>query len=198
MNEVVYKLSTSYKVNAQIITVDRTPLLMDTLYKGHNRITLHIKDRFNGPKWTISYFHNTFWTSTERDNLFIKDNMTGPKVSFTIWRCHCVSHAVKEWVPVGVTPRLLALTTTAQLVNSDDEVLQLMMSPVTESQSHTSWVKGSHANAAVTVRLLITMLRFFVEDKSDMISRVRRFNWYTIVEVTDCVHCRKLYKWQQQ
>ena len=26
------------------------PLLMDTLYKGHNRENLHIEDKFNGPK----------------------------------------------------------------------------------------------------------------------------------------------------
>ncbi len=25
------------------------PIIIDTLYKGHNRNNLHIKDRFNGP-----------------------------------------------------------------------------------------------------------------------------------------------------
>ena len=35
------------------------PLLMDTPYKGHNKIYLHIiKDRFNGPKCRTSYLNN--------------------------------------------------------------------------------------------------------------------------------------------
>ncbi len=41
-----------YKENngqsTMIYTVE--PLVMDTPYKGHNRINLHIKDMFNGPK----------------------------------------------------------------------------------------------------------------------------------------------------
>ncbi len=31
------------------------PLSMDTSYKGHNRKTLHIKDKFNGPKCITLY-----------------------------------------------------------------------------------------------------------------------------------------------
>ncbi len=46
------------------------PLLMDTLYKGHNRNNLHIKDRFNGPKWRISYFSQYILNLQREDNLF--------------------------------------------------------------------------------------------------------------------------------
>ncbi len=48
------------------------PLLMDTLYKGHNRKDFHIKDRFKWGTWQYIF------SLQREDNLFIKDKMSGP------------------------------------------------------------------------------------------------------------------------
>ena len=39
------------------------PLIKDTPYKGHNRIHLHSKDTFCGPKCLFLHTYNTFLTS---------------------------------------------------------------------------------------------------------------------------------------
>ncbi len=52
------------------------PLLMDTLYKGHNK-SLHIKDRFNGPKNEELHALTIHFNLQREDNLHIKDKMSG-------------------------------------------------------------------------------------------------------------------------
>ena len=50
------------------------PLLMDTLYKGHNIRNLHIKDRFNGPKLMKNFIFSQYILKVQRQPLYNGQN----------------------------------------------------------------------------------------------------------------------------